>query len=64
MARNDVFYIRRRIATGTIFLLERFSRLKRGAGALNIHLYGALADEAEEMECRDAAMACWLEDSN
>ena len=44
--------------------LKGNTRLQRGADALNIHLYGVLADEAEEMECRDAAMACWLEDSN
>jgi len=44
--------------------LKGNTRLQREADALNIHLYGALADEAEEMEFRDAAMACWLEDSN
>jgi hypothetical protein len=38
--------------------------LQREADALNIHLYGVLADEAEETEFRDAAMACWLEDLN
>jgi hypothetical protein len=44
--------------------LKGNTRLQREADVLNIHLYGALADGAEEMEFRDAAMACWLEDSN
>jgi hypothetical protein len=44
--------------------LKGNTRLQREAHALNINLYGALADGAEEMEFRDAAMACWLEDSN
>jgi len=32
------------------------TRLQREADALNMHFYGALADEAEEMEFREAAM--------
>jgi hypothetical protein len=32
------------------------TRLQREADALNMHCYGAQADEAEEMEFREAAM--------
>jgi hypothetical protein len=37
--------------------LKGDTKLQRGAGALNIHIYGAVAYEAEEMEFMDAAMA-------
>jgi hypothetical protein len=44
--------------------LKGNTRLQHEVDRINIHLYGALVGEAEEMEFRNAALVYWLEAAN